>query len=98
VDWTRAAAQVAAQIRGLSPYPGAWCDSPGGRLKLLNARPVAGAGAPGEVLPGLPTDGLRIACGTGAVVITKAQRAGGRVLPADEFLRGTPLPAGTVLS
>ncbi|WP_209427131.1 methionyl-tRNA formyltransferase [Pararhodobacter sp. SW119] len=93
IDWTRPAEAVARQIRGLSPYPGAWCDTPAGRLKLLNARAVAGQGRPGEVL-----SGLTIACGTGAVAITEAQRAGGRPMQAAELLRGLDLPPGTRLA
>jgi methionyl-tRNA formyltransferase len=93
IDWTRPAAVVARQIRGLAPFPGAWCDTPAGRLKLLNAHAIAGQGHPGEVL-----SGLTVACGTGAVAITEAQRAGGRPMPANELLRGLDLPPGTRLA
>jgi methionyl-tRNA formyltransferase len=87
VDWTLPAEQVDRQIRGLSPFPGAWCDVKGERVKLLRARLAAGQGAPGQVL-----HGLTIACGTGAVEITMAQREGKRAVPADELLRGLTLP------
>ena len=92
IDWARPAAQVAAHVRGLSPAPGAWCDSPAGRLKLLHARAVPGSGAPGTVL-----DDLRVACGDGAVEITRLQRDGKRPVTAAEFLRGHALPAGSRL-
>jgi methionyl-tRNA formyltransferase len=88
VDWTRPAAAVDRQIRGLSPVPGAWCMVGGERVKLLRSRLVAGEGAPGQVL-----GGFTVACGTGAVEITEAQRAGRRPMPADEVLRGLSLPA-----
>jgi methionyl-tRNA formyltransferase len=87
VDWTLPAEQVDRQIRGLSPFPGAWCDVNGERVKLLRARLAAGQGAPGQVL-----HGLTIACGAGAVEITMAQREGKRAVPADELLRGLTLP------
>ena len=87
IDWTRPADQVARQIRGLSPFPGAWTMAGTERLKLLNARAVPGEGAPGTVL-----HGLTIACGTGAVEVTQAQREGKRALPAAEVLRGWALP------
>lgn len=93
VDWSRPAAEVARQIRGLSPVPGAWTATPAGRLKLLNARVVEGQGAPGQVLAG-----LAIACGTGAVAITEAQREGKRPMTAEELLRGIDLPPGTILA
>ena len=83
IDWTRSAIEVDRQIRGLSPFPGAWCQIGDERIKLLRCRPAQGAGRPGQVL-----HGLTIACGTGAVEVTLAQREGKRALPADEFLRG----------
>ncbi len=87
VDWTRPAAEVDRLIRGLSPFPGAWCMAGGERIKLLRSRLATGSGAPGQVL-----DGLTIACGTGAVEITEAQRDGKRPVSAEEFLRGFRLP------
>jgi len=92
IDWSQQAEVVARQIRGLSPFPGAWCETPAGRLKLLNAVAVDGAGAPGQVL-----DGLIIACGTGAVRILHAQREGKRPMDADELLRGLGWPEGALL-
>lgn len=83
IDWTRPAEEVARHIRGLSPFPGVWFDSPYGRLKLLNARPVEGKGTPGTLL-----HGLTIACGTGAVEVLDVQREGKRAMSAEEMLRG----------
>ncbi|SDW25166.1 methionyl-tRNA formyltransferase [Roseicitreum antarcticum] len=98
IDWTQPAEVVDRQIRGLSPFPGAWCDSPGGRLKLLRAQVAQGAGAPGVVLDGDGAGTLRIACGSGAVAITLAQREGKRPMQVDELRRGLPLPPGTLLT
>ena len=92
IDWSEPAEVVARRIRGLSPFPGAWCEAPGGRLKLLNAVAVAGEGAPGTLL-----QGLTIACGSGAVAITRAQREGKRPMEAGELLRGLDWPPGTRL-
>ena len=92
VDWTQPAVAVARKIRGLSPFPGAWSDTPSGRLKMLNAVAVPGAGDPGLVL-----DGLTVACGTGAVRIDRAQREGKRPMEAVELLRGLGWPPGTRL-
>ncbi|MFC0341002.1 methionyl-tRNA formyltransferase [Paracoccus niistensis] len=88
IDWTRPAAEVDRLIRGLSPFPGAWCMAGGERLKLLRSRPAKGQGAPGEVL-----GGLVVACGEGAVEITEVQREGKRPMPTAEALRGMALPA-----
>lgn len=87
VNWARPAVEVDRLIRGLSPFPGAWCEVAGERVKLLRSRVAEGRGAPGQVLRGLV-----IACGSGAVEITLAQREGKRAMGRDEFLRGFALP------
>ena len=92
VDWTQPAEMIDRQIRGLSPFPGAWTTLHGKRLKLLRCRVVAGAGLPGTVL-----GGLTIACGTGAVEVTEAQAEGRGRQDAKAFLRGTQVEPGTVL-
>jgi methionyl-tRNA formyltransferase len=87
VDWTKPALEVDWLIRGLSPFPGAWCEVAGERVKLLRSRLAAGSGTPGHVL-----GGLVVACGAGAVEITQAQREGKRAMAQDDFLRGFTLP------
>ena len=98
VDWTRTGAHVHNHIRGLSPFPGAWCEiATGGkaeRLKLLRSAPAEGAGSPGEVID----ERLTVACADGAVRLTELQRAGGRPVTAEEFLRGTKIEKGMRLS
>jgi len=86
VDWTKPAQEVANLICGLSPFPGAWCDVAGERVKLLAAEVVAGDAAPGVVL-----DGFTIACAGGAVRITRAQRQGKKAMDAHDVLRGLSL-------
>ena len=86
VDWAKSAVEVDRLIRGLSPFPGAWCEVAGERVKLLGSRLADGKGAAGQVL-----FGFTIACGTGAVEITVAQRAGKRAMPADQALLGLDL-------
>jgi methionyl-tRNA formyltransferase len=93
VDWTRSAAALGAHIRGLSPFPGAWCEIGGERVKLLMATPEAGAGAPAEALD----DALLIACATGALRLITLQRAGKGPMDAATFLRGFPVPRGARL-
>ena len=86
VDWSRSAPEVDRLIRGLSPFPGAWCEVSGERVKLLGARLATGSGAPGEVL-----HGFTVACGEGAVEITRAQRQGKAAMDAADVLRGLEL-------
>ena len=87
LDFSWPAVEVDRLIRGLSPFPGAWVEIKGERVKLLRSRLAAGAGQPGQVL-----GGFTIACGTGAVEILQAQREGKRPMPVAEVLRGLVLP------
>ncbi len=97
INWKLSADEVHNHIRGLSPFPGAWCNMGDGdavqRVKILRSRPVAGDGTPGEVLD----EHLTIACGSGAVVLEKLQRAGGKAVAAADFLRGFNLKPGDML-
>lgn len=86
IDWSKPAEEVDRLIRGLSPFPGAWCDIGGERVKLLGSELLNVSGAPGEVL-----GGFDIACGTGAIRITRAQRAGKKAMSADDVLKGLAL-------
>ncbi|AJY47345.1 methionyl-tRNA formyltransferase [Martelella endophytica] len=98
IDFSRPAKEVHNHIRGLAPFPGAWTEVPTGRgldrVKVLESALGEGEGRAGTVLEG---PGVTIACASGAVRLLKLQKAGGKALDADDFLRGTPLPAGTVL-
>ncbi len=87
IAWSRPAPEVDRLVRGLSPFPGAWCDISGARVKLLRSRLATGQGTPGQVL-----HDFTIACGTGAVQITLAQREGKRPAAPNELLRGFSLP------
>jgi methionyl-tRNA formyltransferase len=93
IDWTRPAVEVDRQIRGLSPFPGAWTMIGDERVKLLGSRLSDQQGTAGTALD----DAFTIACGSGAVTITRAQRAGKGVQDAQTFLRGMSVPTGTLL-
>lgn len=90
IDWSKPCKQVHDHIRGLSPFPGAWFEIDGARVKALRSMKAEGSGAAGTVLD----DKLTIACGAGAVRLTQVQRAGKQPMSADEFLRGTPVKSG----
>jgi len=94
IDWSKPAKQVHDHIRGLSPFPGAWFEFEGVRVKVLRSTLATGSGAAGEVLD----DQLTIACGEGAVRLVEVQKAGSRAMGAAEFLRGNELLKGTVLA
>jgi methionyl-tRNA formyltransferase len=103
IDWSKRATEIDCLIRGLSPWPGAWSDVKGERLKILFAEPVSGVvsiatsgvgGEPGSVI----ADDLTVACGEGALRLLKVQRAGGRAMATEELLKGFALPEGTRFS
>jgi methionyl-tRNA formyltransferase len=97
IDWRLPWHRLHDHIRGLSPYPGAWfeltLEGKRVRVKVLRTTQGQGDGEPGTVLD----DRLTIACGQGAIRIVELQRAGGRPMAAEEFLRGLPLKPGTRL-
>ncbi len=98
IDFAKPAKDVHNHIRGLSPFPGAWFEAEIAgkveRIKVLASALVEGEGDAGTVIG---EDGT-IACGSGAVRLVRLQKAGGKPLPATEFLRGTPLPVGLRLA
>jgi len=96
IDWSQPAASIHNQVRGLDPWPGAYTYFDGELLKIAVTRVVAGSGSPGAVLKA-NADGVVVACGEGALTIGALQLPGKRRLPASDFLRGQPLPAGTLL-
>jgi methionyl-tRNA formyltransferase len=97
IDWQRPWHEVHNHIRGLSPSPGAWFEFPLDgkpvRVKVLRTTKGESGGKPGELVD----DHLTIACSEGAVSILELQRAGGRPMPAGEFLRGALLKPGIQL-
>lgn len=97
IDWSKPAQEVHNHVRGLSPFPGAWFEIPGGkekvRMRALRSTLAEGKGKPGTVLDGE----LTIACGEGAVRLLEVQRAGAKAMSAAEFLRGLPLAKGAMV-
>lgn len=94
IDWSRTASELDYHIRGLAPFPGAWCEIDGQRVKIHLAKPETGRGEPGAALD----DDLLIACGEGALRLIDIQPAGKAKMKAEDYLRGTPISAGSRLS
>jgi methionyl-tRNA formyltransferase len=90
IDWSKPWHDVHNHIRGLSPFPGAWFELDGVRVKVLRSTKGEGSGAPGTALD----NSLTIACGEGAVRLVQVQRAGGKPMNAEDFLRGTKVGTG----
>ena len=93
IDWQRSAAELDRQIRALNPFPGAWFEIDGRRIKVHAATVIEAGGKPGEVLD----DRLTVACGKGALRLTRLQRQGKGAVDADAFLRGFAVSQGTVV-
>lgn len=101
IDWTRPAREVHDHVRGLSPFPGAWCEveiaGRSERVKVLRSTlDESATGEPGTLLSA--GDELLVACGSGAVRLVQLQRAGKKPMPAAEFQRGAQLSPGARLS
>jgi len=98
LDWRLPAAQLARQVRAFNPFPGATASLDGGTIKVWQAAALADGGAP-DLAPGLvlaaDKHGIVVACGSGALRLIELQKAGGKRLPAGQFLAGTPLAAGS---
>lgn len=92
IDFAHPAMQVHNHIRGLSPFPGAFFEQAGKRVKVLASEPAQGAGSPGTVL-----SGGRIACAEGAIRLIEVQPAGKNAMRADDFWRGNPIEPGVVV-
>jgi methionyl-tRNA formyltransferase len=93
IDWTRDAAGIDRQVRAFDPWPGTFTMLGAETLKILAAVPVTGSGVAGTVLD----THLTIACGGGAIRPTRVQLPGRQAQPTDAFLRGRPIPPGTIL-
>jgi methionyl-tRNA formyltransferase len=102
--WEFDARRLDAAVRALAPWPCAWFTVGGRDVKVLRSVPldVSHAAAPGTVLgwgtPPGESEGVRIACGSGELVLLELQSTGRRPLPAPEWLRGARLSPGDVLS
>jgi methionyl-tRNA formyltransferase len=93
IDWARDAEALERQVRGLAPFPGAWFELDGERIKVLKAQVVAREGLPGTTLD----DTLTVACRYAALRPVRIQRAGKPAMEVEPFLRGKPIPAGTLV-
>lgn len=90
IDWRQPAAEIERRLRAFDPFPGGVATLAGEAVKVWRAEPVAGQGAPGEVIAPGPV----VACGEGALKLTELQRAGGKRGPAAAFLQARPLAVG----
>lgn len=93
IDWSRSAAEIDRQVRALDPWPGTFTMMEGTTLKVLAVRPEPGTGVPGTVLD----RALLVACGDSALRLMRVQRPGRAPMDTAAFVRGMPVPAGTVL-
>ena len=97
IDWNRSARQVLAQIRGLNPWPTASAELGGVSFKIYQAQlwQTEKKAEPGTPLE-LTKQGLAVSCRDGAVLITRLQAAGGKVMAAPDYFRGHPIRIETV--
>lgn len=100
IEWHHTAASIDAQIRAMTPWPGAYCELDGKRIKIHKAKCIESDqtdAAPGAVVPGFP-DELRVATGDGLISILEIQGASGKRMPIKQFLHGNPIIAGAIFT
>ena len=94
LDWRLPASQLARQVRAFNPFPGALAGYQGNAIKVWNAHVFETAGMPGSVLAA-DKSGIVVACGEGSLCLSELQKAGGKRLPAAQFLAGMPMEIGS---
>ncbi|MEA3366821.1 MAG: methionyl-tRNA formyltransferase [Planctomycetota bacterium] len=102
IDWDKPAADVYNQVRGVTPWPGAFTFLPAGRkkrpLRVVVDRAARSPASPSKAAPGevvsAGADGIDVVCATGAVRILELTPAGKRRMGAADFLNGHPLASG----
>ncbi len=99
IDWQKSARQLVAFINGMTPWPGAFTCLDNKRYKILKAEhiPASETSSPGTVLKSFPGE-LRVATGEGVLSVLMIQGASGKALSIADFLRGSPIPEGSVFS
>jgi methionyl-tRNA formyltransferase len=99
IDWQTSARQLDAFVRAMTPWPGAFCFWGQRRLRIWKTEPIQKTCdvAPGTVVPGF-ADELRIATSDGLLSVVEIQGDSGKRMAIRDYLRGNPIPAGTVLS
>jgi methionyl-tRNA formyltransferase len=98
IEWSKTADALGCFIRGMDPWPGAFTSLSGKRLRIFTAEHMRKTTKqqPGVVLEGFPGD-LEVATGRGVLSLKEVQLESGKRLAIDDFLRGYPVPPGTVL-
>ncbi len=96
LDWRQPAEQLERQVRAFDPVPGAFLVHDGRPIKVWHAERLTDAGGPPGTVLAVGRQGIDIACGVGALRLTELQKAGGKRLPAAQFLSGMPLGVGEV--
>jgi methionyl-tRNA formyltransferase len=95
LDWSQPAAELERRVRAFTPWPGAWFETGGERIKVLAASIVEGArAAPGTLID----ENFAVACGQDALRLERVQRAGKAPADGAAFLRGFALAPGEVLT
>ncbi len=97
LDWQKPAAELERRLRAFTPWPGAFCSSPFGVLKVTKARAAEGKGAPGTVLQA-DANGVEVACAQGSLVLETLQPEGKKPMPAKDFLASRKVAVGTTFT
>lgn len=94
IDWQQSAAELDRMIRAFNPFPSAQTVLEETPIKIWRAQSTAGNGKPGEIIA-INRNGITVACGDNALILTELQKAGSKRMDAAAFLAGTPLSIGS---
>jgi methionyl-tRNA formyltransferase len=96
IDWSKSAAEISCLVRGMQPWPGAYCSLNHERVTLLKTMPIEGNGMPRTIVR-IEKDALVIGTGRGLLAVKELQPSGKRPMPASAFILGRNLTEGTSL-
>ena len=94
INWNKPARKIIAEINGLNPFPGAWFEHNGNRIKIIEAEKSENTGREGEVL----TNDFIIGCKDKSIKIKLIQKEGKKILKIKDFLTGYEIKKGEILS
>ncbi len=96
IDWQKSARDIKNQVRGMTPWPGAFSYLDDKLLKVYKVQTATGSGVPGTVLAA-SREGIEVACGEGSLLISELQLEGKKRMAAGDFLAGYKVQPGLAL-
>lgn len=99
IDFKKSAVSIHNLVRGTVPWPGAWCESPYGKIKIWKTRIGQGQTdrEPGTIVS-VDKQGIEVACGMGMLLIEEIQMPNKKRMHVSEYIKGNTIEIGKILS